>query len=299
MIRTTYIIAVLVAAGLGVTNLAAEEQKNDWGISPYIGLYQPKLTDLNKGAFLAPFLGQADFIDPTSQNRTETFNYQTPLPPLNPGTLAGLEAQWRINDKSALILGVGTWEAVSSVASVGNLPIEGNLERTDMLRKADISFNEFYLGWRYNFHDQPGKYRLYVTGTLHQVFDLDYREDWTNVFLSGDVRTFRKTTVIAGQATGLSLLEGIVGGEWFFTDWFSLGIEAGYRYAPSDIELSQATIRTDVLATDNLSVQYPLRNGNDGRVDYNARPGNGIFGYDDLKLDFSGWLSVFKATVYF
>jgi hypothetical protein len=296
---TKYIVIAIVAGGLCVTDLAAQEETNDWGISPYIGLYQPKLTDLIHGAFQAPFLGQADFIDPTSQNTTGTFNYQSPLPPFNPGTLAGLEASWRINDKNALILGVGTWEAVSSVASVGNLPIEGNLERTDMLRKADFTFNELYLGWRYNLHDRPGKYRLYFTGTLHQVFDLDYREDWTNVFLSGDVRTFRKTTMITAQATGLALLEGSVGGEWFFTDWFSLGIEAGYRYAPSDIELSQGEIHTDVLATDNLSVQYPLRNGNSGRIEYNARPGTGAPGYDPLKLDFSGWMSVFKATVYF
>lgn len=299
MKQAIYIPGILVAAWLFATDLAAQEQSNDWGISPYVGMYQPNLDKLNKGAFLSPFTGTADFVDPSAQNQTDTFNYQSPLPPLNPGTLAGLEAQWRINDKNALILGVGTWEAVTSVASVGNLPIEGNLERTVAQRKADISFTEFYLGWRHNLYDTPGKYRLYVTGTLHQVFDLDYREDWTNVFLSGDVRTFRKTSMILGQATGLSLLEGGVGGEWFFTDWFSLGLEAGYRYGLRKIELTQAELNTDILATDNLQVQYPLRRGDDGRIDYNARPGTGVFGYDDLKLDFNGWTAVLKATLYF
>jgi len=299
LIQAKYVIITLVVGWLFATSIAAQEQEYDWGISPYIGMYQPKLGKLNNGAFLAPFLGQAEFVDPTSQNTTNSFNYQSPLPPLSPGTLAGLQAQWRINNKHALILGVGTWEATSTVASFGNLPIEGNLERTEMQRKADISFSEFYLGWRYNLHDQPGKYRLYFTGTLHQVFDIDYREDWTNVFVSGDVRTFRKTSITAAQAVGLALLEGSVGGEWFFTDWLSLGIEGGYRYGLTQIELTDGELKTDILATDNISVQYPERIGADGRIDYNARPGNGVFGYDDLKLDFNGWQTVIKATLYF
>lgn len=288
---------IALIAGLSLASSPhAQEQPRKWGVSPYLGLHQPSLEKLNEGVFTTPYEGTAQFIDPTANNQSGEFTFETPLPEFYPGSLAGLEFQWRFNDKHTLILGAGTWEATSSVHSTNQLPVQGVLQGVSATRKADLSYVEYYLGWRYNLITRPGRYRIYTTANLHQLYDIDYREDFSGVFLTGDLRTFRKTTVIIGQSTGLILLEGMAGGEWFINDWFSLGIEGGYGFGLNRIEFTNNSAQTDFLDTDNISLSYPTSVGADGRMDYRAQAGGS---YKDLKLNFNGWKTLLKATVYF
>jgi hypothetical protein len=84
VLRIPLIVLVLTA-----TNATAQETERKWGISPYLGLYEPKLEQLNKGEFLAPHEGSADIINPSGNNTVDDFRYDSPLPPFDPGALAG------------------------------------------------------------------------------------------------------------------------------------------------------------------------------------------------------------------
>ncbi|MCC6303346.1 MAG: hypothetical protein IT489_11185 [Gammaproteobacteria bacterium] len=277
-----------------------EATTRTWGIAPYFGLNQPKLEALNKGEFQAPYEGGAQFVDPVANNTDGTFSYNTPVSPFNPGTLTGLEFQWRLNDRHSFLMGASTWQATSTAVSTGLFPIQGGLESVNAQRKVNLSYNEFFLGWRYNLFARPNTYRFYVSATLHHLYDIDYREDFTGVFLSGDVRQFRKSIIIRAQTTGLPLLEGAAGGEWFLADWFSLGLEGGYDLGLKDIELEGAgttPITSDFLATDNVQVRPPMIMDNTTRRMTHKSVAGGD--YEVTRLDFSGWRLLMKATVYF
>lgn len=296
MARAKTILALLACLSCAAVS-AQEEPGRRWGLSPYVGMHQPRLDALNEGEFFSPYEGVADFIDPIANNIQSEFSLDVPLPALDPGALLGLELQWRVNDRHSLLIGIGNWEAVSRVSGTIEIPIQGALEAASMQRKADISYIEYYLGWRYNLWAKPGKFRLYTTINLHQLFDVDYQEDFTAVFLSGDVRTFRKTNILLNQATGLMLLEGMAGYEWLVTDWFSVSLEGGYGYGLLEkLELTDTTVNSDFLPTDNIVFRQPIIRGQDGRADYKPSPGAD---YQDLKLDFSGWKALVKATIYF
>lgn len=293
------IAAALLAMLSWLAGPAAHAQQDDepkWGISPFVGLYQPSLKGLNKGLFKAPFEGTAQFVDPETANQEGTFVLEMPLPELQASPMAGLEIKWRFNERNQLLFGVGTWQSSASISGVTTLPIQGALENISAQRKANLSFTEFYLGWRHELIQVPGKYRIYLAGTLHQMYDLDYREDLTTVFLSGDARTFRKTSVTMAQATGAVLLQGTAGGEWFITDYMSLGVEAAWGFGLRKMDLTRAQLTTDFLFTDNIIIRYPGQPGADGLMDFKNRPGGE---YEDLKLDFSGWKTAIKATIYF
>lgn len=272
----------------------------DWSVAPYIGMYQPKLDALNEGEFRAPYEGSAQFVDPVANNTDGTFSYSTPLPEFNPGTLSGLEFQRKINERHSLLMGAGTWQATTTAASTGLFPIQGAFETVNAQRKVNLSFNEFYLGWRYNVLAKASGYRFYVAASLHHLYDIDYREDFTGVFLSGDIRQFRKSLIIRAQTTGLPLLEGTAGGEVFLTDWLSLGLEGGYDLGLKEIELEGAgrvPVTTDFLATDNVQLRPPMVMDTTTRnMTHKSVPGGD---YEVTRLDFSGWRLLMKATVYF
>src|SRR3569833_709830 len=156
-------------------SVARGEEQRKWGLSPFIGAHNPNLEAINKGLFKAPYGGTAQNIDVFGATNSTTKKKQTPLPELSPGTLTGLEFQWNLNNRHALLIGVGTWEASSFATAGGNFPVQGAFESVVSYRKGDLSYNEFYLGWRYDLFDKPKKYKLYTRLTANEVFDVDYR----------------------------------------------------------------------------------------------------------------------------
>jgi hypothetical protein len=285
------LLGLLPAGDVG----AQEEEERRWGVSPYIGLANPSLKELNDSLFKSAYIGNATLTDPTANNTTTSFVFNAPLPPYQPGVIAGLEVSWLFNDKNTLLFGVGNWNATSSANGILQIPIQGALETANLTRKSNISYIEYFLGWRHELFERPKKFRFYVSGTLHQVFDIEYREDLTAVFLSGDVRTFRKTAITAGNGTGLILLEGMGGAEWFLTERISLGLEGGYDLGLQKIELRNGTLDQDYLDTDNISLSVPFGLTPTGRVQYRQPNGDAKI----LHLDFSGWRALIKGTVYF
>jgi len=71
-----------------------------------------------------------------------------------------------------------TWEGDTRGNTKGQLPVQGSLHDVEYERRAKMSYNEFYLGWRYNFRFKENKkYRLYSRITLNELFDIDYKEE--------------------------------------------------------------------------------------------------------------------------
>ena len=291
--RGLLIVTMLLAA-----NARAAEGTGNWSVSPYLGLYHPSLNLLNKGEFLSPYVGTADLIDQfgNTNNVTVPLIYRNPLPELSPGTIGGLEFQWRINEKNALLIGGANWEASSSATAPGLFPIQGAFESVISQRKGDISFTEFYLGWRHNLIHKPKRHDFYFSFSLHDVFDVGYREDFSVLFLSGPPRSFRKSMVVQSRATGLLLLQGGGGGEWFINDWFSLGVEADYAFGLKSLKLGNGNLTTDFQSTDNLALQLPLIQNAAGVMQYKLERGDV---YRDLRLNFEGWKALLKATIYY
>ena len=289
---------ILIASCVISVNGWSIEGDRNWGLSPYLGIFQPSLKLLNKGEFYSPFVGTADLIDQFGNNNNVTvpFIYRNPLPELNPGALGGLEFQWRLNDRHVFLLGGANWEASSSATSQGIFPIQGAFESVLSQRKADIGFTEFYLGWRYNLMHVPAKHDYYFNLSLHDVFNVNYREDFSVLFLSGPPRSFRKSMSVHSQATGLLLLQAGGGGEWFINDWFSMGIEAGYAFGLKSLRLGNGNLTTDFRDTDNLFLELPLIQNAAGNVQYKQEDGQD---YRDLRLDFEGWKALIRATIYY
>lgn len=290
--------ALLPLAAAGQEKPAAATRL--WSAAPYFGMFQPKLEAINEGEFNAPYEGAAQFTDPVANNTEGTFVYDTPLPAFSPGALTGLEFTRQINERHFLLLGIATWQATSTAASTGLFPIQGAFETINATRKASMSYNEFYLGWRYNFSTRASPFRFYFAASLHHLYDIDYNEEFTGVFTSGDIRSFRKTIMIRAQTTGLPLLEGKAGGEVFITDWLSFGIEGGYDIGLNEVKLDpvgRSPITSDYLATDNVQVQPPMRMNLTTRdIEHKSVSGGD---YEVTRLDFTGWKLLMKATLYF
>lgn len=282
----------------------AQEEAGDrghrWSVSPYVGLHQPELKALNKGEFNAPYEGTAQIVNPAGNNQEGNFSYNTPLPEFDPGAITGLQFAWHLNERHSFLAGMSTWQATSTIGSRGLFPLQGSFENMSATRKANLSYNEYYLGWRYNIKTRSERFRFYTSATLHQLYDIDYREDFTAVFLSGDARTFRKTIVIQAQSTGLPLLQGALGGEWFVVDWLSIGFEGALTYTLKDTEMAgvaPAPIRSDFLATDNVQVSPPMRvDAATRNMTHKSEPGGD---YQILKLNFDGWKALLKVTLYY
>lgn len=292
---TALSIAIICLAAI---RCEAAESENHWGVSPYIGLFNPSLKSLNEGAFRAPYEGTADLIDRFGNNNNVTipFIFRAPLPALDPGPMGGVEFQWRLNERHSLLIGGATWQANSSATSQGLFPIQGAFESVMAQRQGDISFNEFYLGWRYNAFYKPKRHDFYLTLSLHDIFDVSYKENLSLLFLSGPPRGFRRSLYVESSATGLLVLQGGAGGEWFLTDWLSLGMEAGYGLGFKPLRLGNGHLTTDFSGNDNLFLETPIIQGASNNMRYKVESGGQ---YRDLRLDFSGWKALIKASIYF
>lgn len=202
-----------------------------------------------------------------------------------------------MSDKYWFLMGGGTWEGSSEGAASGILPIQGVLSRATNVRRGKLSYNEFFMGWRYNAIRRPEKRNLYYRISLHEIFDIDYREDWAFLFQDGPVQSFRKNMVIQSQGTGVLLLQVGVGAEFFLRQWLSVGLESGYAFGIRKFTLRDSSLRTDFLPTDNLFVDVPIRpNPATQNIEYNAEDGSG---YKDMKLSFNGWKALFRVNIYY
>ncbi len=291
---------------IGLLLLAMAAQADDtgdtprWSVSPMLGLFSPRLELLNDGEFKAPLPGQGRIILPdTGVNIDFDFVVENPLPSIRYGTDAGAEFAYRIDDDNTVFIGMSSWEASSTAVVATELPFQGVLSTTLYERTGTISYNQFYLGlsrrlWRRD--------RLSIHGllSLHELYDVDFKEDMVFAFQSGPAATFKRLIVTQSQATGAQLIRLGLGLDYRVYRRFSLGLDMGYFASYRQFLLGNASLETDIQDQDNLSFRLPSIQDASGRIQYLAAT-NGFTAnrYEPLKLDFAGWNLMFRANLSF
>ena len=277
---------------------AAEEKR--WSISPMLGIHSPKLTALNHGEFKAPMFGRGRLIfDQTDAGQDFDFAFDNPLPEMEFGTEAGIELGLRLDERNTLFIGASVWESGSTSSVRTEIPFQGSLTPVGYERSARMSYFQYFLGWQRTLLSEAKKFRLHSRLSLHEVFDIDYKEDLVFGFDTG-AETFKRLVVMESQATGLLMMQLGLGGEYFFTDWLSFGADVGYTVSFRKFELGNATLNTDIQPEDNLSFRLPAEPDARQRLTYLAEARS----YDDLtyrpmELGFDGWRLLFRANMYF
>ncbi len=271
-----------------------------WSVSPVLGLFSPRLGLLNDGEFKAPLPGQGRIILPdTGVNIDFDFVVDNPLPSIRHGTDAGAEFAYRLDDASAVFIGMSTWEASSTSVVATELPFQGVLSTTLYERTGTIAYNQVYLGLRRRLwrHD-----RLSIHGllSLHELYNVDFKEDFVLAFRSGPAATFKRLIVTQSKATGGQLVRLGLEFDYRVYRHFSLGLDMGYFGGYRRFLLGNASLETDIQDQDNLSFRLPSIVGASGTLEYLAAT-NGFTDnrYEPLKLDFSGWNLMFRATLSF
>lgn len=284
-------IFVVLLFGLG----PASAQEWHWSVSPLLGIYSPKLTDLNTKEFRAPLPGTGGVIVDGEGSFNYDFKINNPLPEIEFATEAGLEVQLEIDDQLRLLLGFGSWEGGSTSIINTEMPFQGEVSKLVFERSARISTTQYFIGLRKNIVFK-NKSRLYFRGTLNEIMDVDYYEDLTFSFVSGQASGFKRVVNMESQSTGILMLQLGIGGEYFINDWLSMGFDTGYMKSVDDSTLGNAQSRDDFQLGDSVDLSLPARIGPDGRLWY--LDGSGTT-YKKMYLDFDGWRALFRINFYF
>lgn len=303
--------------------MAADDSR--WSVSFSIGGHLPGLEDLNEGLYQSAFIGTSTVLvregssggstDGEDVNETETipFRFDNPLPETTVGPIGAIEIAWHANDRHSFIFGFGSMESVTTNTTLGNLPVQqffvSNVVEGE--RRGKISFTEYMLGWRYAMVKRD-KFQLYSRLSIHEAFDIDYREEWTFLFIESPIQDLvgvRRNMVAEAESASLFMGQLGIGGEWFLTDWFSLGIEGGYMLGEREFTLRQVNLRDDFTAGDALNrLGLPYRQMPDGTLGY-LNPNATVEDVEDaatrddaytpIRLGFDGWRLGFRISIYF
>ncbi len=289
-------IFCLLLSATQIAMAATEKAEKKWAITPMIGLFSPKLQLLNDGEFKALMPGQGRVILPDSGvNLDFEFIVDNPLPAIRYGSDAGAEISYQLNSQHAFFFGMSSWEATSTGVIVTELPFQGALSKTLYERSGKISYAQFFLGWRWKFL-QRGKLSLHSLLSLHELYDIDYKEDLVFAFQEGPASSFKRIIVTQSQATGVQLLRIGIATQYHLFERFSLALDMGYFASYRKFLLGNASLQTDLQDQDNLSFRLPSRQDASGRLEYLARTtGFNDTQYQSLRLDFSGWNLMLKA----
>lgn len=298
---------VLAAIALGLLCLAAagegaaqETRERRWSVSPLLGVHSPRLTALNHGEFKAPMTGRGRLIfDAADAGQDFDFVFDNSLPEMKYGTEAGIEFGLSLDERNRLFFGGSVWESGSTSSVRTEIPFQGSLTPVGYERSGRISYFQYFFGWQRTLLSEPKKFRLHSRLSLHEVFDIDYKEDLVFGFDTGS-ETFKRLIVMESQATGLFMVQLGLGGEYFLVNWLSVGADLGYTASLRRFKLGNATLSTDIQPEDNLNFRTPAQLDNDRRLTYLAE----VRSYDDvtyrdMELGFDGWRLLFRVNMYF
>ncbi len=282
------------------TTDSLSETEPSWGVMPALGLFKPSLNELDKGEFKAPLPGRGRIIFPdTGVNIDFDFQIENPLSSIRLGAAAELGFFYVINPKHALLFGMGSWEATSTSLVSTEMPFQGSLTKTLYERSGNLSVFQYFVGWRWTFV-RSERYRIRLLASLHELFDTDYREHLSFSFQSGEAAGFKRLITMSSQATGGELIRLGLAADYLFGSRFSLGLEGGYFYALRSFRLGNAGLKTDVQDQDNIRFRLPAIQDSNGQLLYlSGNNGFDSLNYLPLRLDFSGWGLMFRASIAF
>ncbi|HFD32446.1 MAG TPA: hypothetical protein ENJ28_07080 [Gammaproteobacteria bacterium] len=290
----------IATAAIAVANVAIAEVK--WSVSPLLGVNSPDLGLLNDkvlGSSLG-LSGELLFSDGEGPRQVK-YNIDNPLPKIRYGTEAGIEFQMELNPRNSFVIGMTSWEGVSTSLVKTTLPFQGKLKDTVYERRASISYLQYYLGWRRDLFKRHKKYTIYSRLMLSEVFDIDFRENFVFEFTdpANGGTTFKRIRRLETQATGLLMLQPAIGGELFMREWLSIGFDFGYSYSLNKFELGNAIDNSDFQGQDSVSLTYPTGPSpeNSRKLGYLSDVGERT--YEKMELDMNGWRALFKINVYY
>lgn len=276
---------------------AAKDGDRKWSFTPLLGVSSPSLNKLNNGVFQSPVQWSGNIVtQPTGASQTENITLVNPLPKLKYGSRLGLEVAYHFSSRDALELGFTTWDASSTSTAKVVLPFQGKFSNVFYERTGDFQYNSFHIGWRHRIFGGHGKWRINTHLGLREVFDANYRENLVFLFQTGPAQSFKRIIQVIPKATGVLMIDLGLGGEYFFTDWLSVGLRAGYSFGVQPFHLNNASIKSDFQANDNVgTILLPMRPGSNGQMQYLLPNGQG---YSDLTLRLNGWNTMLAVTIY-
>jgi len=295
-IKSSLVIIFIVFAITG--GLVAAEVR--WSVSPILGVHKPDLGLINDKVLGAELPITGELIFPgTDRSRQVRYSVDNPLTQIRFGTEAGLEFQMEIDQKNHLVIGLSSWEGGGSSLVKTTLPFQGQLVDTVYERRANMSYLQYYIGWRRDLFVKHKKYKIYSRLMLNEVFDIDFRESFVFEFTdpSDSDITFKRITKLDTQATGHLMLQPAIGGEIFMRDWLSVGFDVGYVIGLNKFQLGSAQVNNDFQPQDTVSIQYPTGAASDGSQNLGYLGDDGR--YEKMELDMSGWRALFKINIYY
>lgn len=299
---------LLVSASLITTQARAGLQDEGWIFTPIFGMSGPQLKSLNEGLFRTPIVGQAEItsdlpedVEGESSYPVQDFHFQNPLNPVSFWWEAGLELRRNFGKKNDLIIGVSSWEVNSSAKNTVKFPLQGSVGNdADYTRRAKFSYTQYYVGLRRYLFNRSSRSNLYFNFTLHDLFDIDYKDKHVFNFTSGPPAGFRRILIYETQATGLLLLQFGMGGEIRLADRFSIGFEGAYALGVKNATLKNVFTKNDFNEGDRLRGYprpiLPDDTARPGFVKYLGEDGK-TYHFADFRLD--GWRGQIKFNVAF
>jgi len=319
--------AAVVAIVLLSPSLSFAAEDPYWSFSLVLGGHLPQLDALDDGLLQSDLLGDATVlireggqattsdsqVVDTNQSEIITFVYSNRVEPVKIGAYGAFEFAWHATPRNALIFGLGSWEKTSLNVTQGNLPLQQYFARNvvDSERRGRISYTEYTFGWRHDFRTK-GKLKLYSRLSIHEVFDIDYREDFVFRFVDTpipDLLGVRRDLVIEAQTASIFMAQIGGGAEWMLADWLSLGIEGGYLIGDRDFQLRNVKFTNDLADNDQVDTTglpgVALGTGNLAYLSSTATPVDvrdvttrEKF-YRPINLRFEGFRFGLRLTMYF
>lgn len=291
-------IAVLL---LAATAPAVQADERQWSISPMLGVHSPRLTLLNKGEFKAPLPGRGRLIlEGLDEGVDFDFIIDNALPEMRPGTEAGIEVRLKVDQRNSLFFGASVWESGSTASLRTEIPFQGALTPAGFERSGRVSYFQYFLGWQRLVNPENRKFNFYTRVAIHEVFDIDYKEDLVFGFEPPGAETFKRFIIMESQATGLFMLQLGLGGEYFVRDWLSFGADLGYTLSARKFKLGNASLTTDIQPEDNLNFRTPVQLDDQRRLRFLAEAESfDDVTYRDMELDFNGWRGQFRINMHF
>jgi len=271
-------------------------EKPRWSVSPMLGIYQPVLSGLNGAEFAANIPGKGDIVIDEESSVSFDFELRNPLSDIRFGTESGVELELFINANDSMIFGISSWEGLTTSAVRTEMPFQGTINSIAFERSANVSFTQYYLGWKHTIFSKPNDYRVYSRVTMHELFDVDFKEDLIFSFDGGAGDSFKRIVVTESQATGVLMFQYGLGVEYFVLDWFSFGFDTGFSFSLKKSRLGNATLKSDFQGGDSVSLNLPTILDAEQKLLYLDSDGTS---YKKLWLSFDGWRALMRATLYF
>ena len=295
-LRNIDLILMLFIVCSAQVNAAPEDEF--WTASIQFGIHVPDLRTL-QNLYHAPTtgVGVIENVDDIGSNVSESFTIASPLVGSSAGAKTSLTFLWNANESHSIIFGLGSWETTAFGVSTVNIPIQGSLRELFYERRAKFSYTEFSAGWRYNFL-KFSKFNFYSRLSLHELFDLDYRDDTIFTFFSGDEVLFRRIIVMEAQTGALLMGEIGVGIEWMLSKWFGLGVELSYLKSERRVQLRDMDIK-GLSTFQSIQGGLPYGSRSDGTVGYHAQADAEDVDskYQSISIDMSGMQILFSINV--